>query len=420
MRRYILVINYAPESLLRLFGELRQKGTAYRDMDLLILTPKVDDYTDLGENIEIIECDFGDELSIQNALTPYRDMICAVLCRGDKYIQDLRRVIPYLSKTVLVSTPESLASATNKRLMRADFMQHFPDITPHFTEVHDSSTHTIQYIEDTLDYPVIVKPASLASSLLIQSCRDRSQLQAALTMVFTEIANIYRREDRRDAPQVIVEEFLEGDFYSIDAYVMQPGEVYFCPPVEYIPANKLGIDDFFLYKRFVPVALSEEETKQANEATARAIAAVGLSHTSVHVELVNTANGWKIIELGPRLGRFRTAMYRYGYGIDHSYNDLLIHMGKKPHVSNTLKQHCAAYSIYPRQEGTLKEISGIAKIQQHPLTRYCVVAAQPGDMCRFAKNGGHALAEFVVASKNRAEFEAVQAFIEAHVEAIIA
>ena len=421
IKQYLLIINLAPRNLLDAVAELG-KRQEFVNLTALILTAtpeKYDsDYLD-GLQVCIVPCSFDSDEEIAAAIAPYREAIRGVTCRADKNIQDLRRVIPFLPPRVLVSTPESLAAATNKRLMRINFMQHYPEITPHFIEIHDATDTTINNVEGHLQYPVIVKPANLASSLLIQSCHNQDQLKRALHKTFERVDVIYRAEGRRDKPQIIVEEYLEGKLYSIDAYVMKPGEVYYCPPVGYVAAKQLGIDDFFLYKRFIPAGLNASEIAAANEVAAKAIAAVGLVHTSVHVELILTAHGWKIIELGPRLGNFRDTMYKRSYDINHPLNDVLIRFGHEPQINSTLFEYCATYSVYPKKEGVLRCINGLERLESLPEVRYLRVRAEPGTQCKFAKHGGHALAEFTVSSKDKRTFDELTAFIEKEVIATV-
>lgn len=420
--RYLLVIHYAPLSILRSVAKLRQQA-AFANLGILILTPNPKFYQEKWQAsdvpVKFVACSFSSQAEITGALGPDRDVICSVLCRGDRYVQYLRRVIPLLPVGILAATPESLAAATNKRLMRRDFLRYFPEISPQFLQVQDASPASLAAIEQRLAYPIIIKPADLSSSVLIHSCHTKSELRSNLPHIFKTIRDIYRAEGREDEPQVIVEEYLEGDFYSIDAYVMRPDEIFFCPPVAYITAKQLGIDDFFLYKRFVPAGLDDAEVGQANQVTAKAIKALGLCHTSVHAELIRTKQGWKIIELGPRLGRFRQTMYMQGYGIDHSRNDILIHFGKKPAIPQTFKRYCAAYSIYPVAEGVLREVTQLETLRLHPAVTFLQVNKKPGELCLYAKHGGHAIVEFAIASDDKRQYEVAAQFIETEVTAVI-
>ncbi len=418
---YVLVVNKASQSVMESIAQLR-KFPQYAHIRPLVMTANPAKYShllEIAEPVEIIGCSFGSDKEIALALQPFKKRIRAVVCRSDTQIQYLRRLTPHLPPGVLVATPKSLEIATNKRLMREVFARHAPEITPHFIQVHDASPATVAAVEDELQYPVIVKPANLASSLLITACQTRAELQAALGKIFSMIDEVYKRKDRKDKPQVIVEEYLEGDFYSVDAFVMEPGQVYCCPPIGYVPAKQLGIDDFFLYKRFAPTRLTDEEMAEGNKTVAKALAAVGLTNSPAHVELVLTKHGWKIIELGPRLGWFRHQMYKSAYGIDHSMNDILIHLGQKPIIPTKIISHCSAYSIYPEKEGTLHEIQGLQDVKMSPMTLLMRVFAKSGDICVHAKNGGRALAEFVIADDNEAAFERMVDFVEHKVKAII-
>ncbi|HEY1645203.1 MAG TPA: hypothetical protein VGF75_02345, partial [Candidatus Saccharimonadales bacterium] len=195
------------------------------------------------------------------------------------------------------------------------------------------------------------------------------------------------------------------------------GEIYVCPPVAYIPAKQIGIDDFFLFKRFMPTKLSASEIEGANGVTKKAIKAVGLEYSSAHVELVLTKNGWRVIELGPRLGRFRDRMYGLSYGIDHSLNDVKLHLGLKPEINTKLIRYSAAYSIYPHHEGKLTAIKGLDKVIGSPYLQWHKVFAEPGKQVAFAKHGGHALAELLIASEDKSEFDKLANEIEQHVYA---
>lgn len=422
-QQFILVVDYLSRSIINAVQSLRDEPTVH-GAGILLLTHQPERYGHFigavpGVSIVIVPCAFETEAAVGSALNAYVQDVIGIACRGDMRIQYLRKLVPLLGPDVLVASVKSLEIATNKQLMRQAFTSMFPEITPRFVEITESDDGALDSVEAAMQYPVIVKPANLASSLLIQSCASRDELSVALTGIFASIHNTYVRENRHDSPQVIVEEYLEGDFYSIDAYVMNQDEMYFCPPVAYIPAKQLGVNDFFLYKRFVPVSLDAHEITAANNTVQKALTAVGLTHSTAHVELVRTGAGWKVIEIGPRIGRFRIKMYALGYGIDHSLNDVKIHMGLPPIIPRTSLRHCAAYSIYPHTEGVLHEIAGIDKLAKYPSVVWTRVTASPGDQCLYARHGGHALAEFIIASDDEAEYNRTVAYIEHSVHAII-
>ena len=419
---YVLVIEHMADGVIAAVQYLRSEP-AWHGLGIVLLTERprqLNRFTDAPVPIRTAMCDFDRPETIAVALEPFRDGIRGVVCRGDVYIQQLRATLPFLPRRVPAPSRQALRAATDKRLMRRAFQRRYPEITPRFVEVQDASPATLAKVAVAqLNYPVIVKPANLASSLLVQSCGSAAELKQSLTMMFDRIHEIYQREKRRQKPQAIVEEYLEGEFYSIDAYVSEVGVVRCCPPVCYVPAKQLGIDDFFLYKRTIPAGLSAAETTTANDVVAKAIAAVGLAHSSAHVELVRTAAGWKVIELGPRLGNFRHKMYGLSYGIDHSLNDVKLHLGLPVEIPENFKLYSATYSIYPEREGRLRTIRGLDDLARRPEIVWLSVRAQTGNMCLQAKHGGHALAQFMLATPDRRRFAAVcQAAEEVHADCI--
>jgi len=417
----ILITEAIKQSVIDSAAKLAREHPELGTPELVLVSAHPHDYEQFTQaGVRIIACDYTDA-SIKELLASIKEPIKAVVCRGDKYVQYLRRLALFLPPNVPVSSPEALEAATNKRRMRAAFHAQYPEITPQFVQVDAASQDSVETKLGHLQFPVIIKPASLASSLLIQKCNTMAELKEHLTETFAVLDQTYRLEGRSEPPEVIVEEFLTGDFYSIDSYVMAAGKIWHCPLVSYVPAEQLGIDDFFLYKRSTPVSLPQSEVAAAELTAAKAIQAAQLCYSSVHVELIKTANGWKVIEIGPRIGRFRNIMYNEAYGIDHGYNDLLIHLGLKPVLPKvSAPKGCVAYSIYPHQEGILKEVTGLSGIEKLQSTVYFRNDSHVGRRVLQAKHGGHALCEVILAADSPAQLNRDADWFEHHVEAIVA
>lgn len=415
MSAYLLVVRHLPHSL-RQSDEL-QKIPGYKNLIPLVITPEPEWFAN-DATVKAIPCGFSSSEEVRQALAPYKNEIVGVFCAREANIQLLRQIIPHLPAIIRTPSVESLVASTDKRIMRRALATYAPDATPAFIGAIDASSQTVADIEAFVPYPVIVKPASLASSLLIQSCHNRVELKAALAHIFANINMVYAAQKRQSPPRVLVEEYLDGTFYSVDAYIMEAGNVRFCPPVAYTSYNQRGVDDFSLYVRTTPANLSQSNTKAAYDTTAKALAAVGLTWSSAHVELVLTKKGWKIIELGPRIGRYRHRMYKHAYGLDHYLNDVRVHLGLEPITPSTPLAYCAAYSFYPEKEGRLDKIAGMAYLHQNPAVRDLHIRSKKGDMCAFAKNGGGVVGECYVVMPDQSEFKRTLAFIDQHVQVL--
>jgi biotin carboxylase len=189
--------------------------------------------------------------------------------------------------------------------------------------------------------------------------------------------------------------------FSIDSYVNQRGVVYHTPLVHVRTGRSVGYEDFFGYLRITPVVLKPHKIEAAKKTAEKAIEALNLRSTTVHTELMKTEDGWKVIELGPRIGGFRHEMYSLSYGIDHSLNDILIRIPKKPILNKKVKGFTAVMQFYPRSKGRLKGIVGINKVRKLESFSRLELKKQIGDMCDFARNGDDPVFDIVLFNKSR-------------------
>ncbi len=350
----------------------------------------------------VISCDFSSDESLQKALAPYQDELMAITVRGDDMIPRLQRLIPYVPYA-RTPTEQSLAWASDKILMRQRFRTHNPDLSPHFLVVDKVDKKTIQEIEDTLTFPVMVKPSGLGASRLVGMCYHKEELETFLKRVFKEIDAVYAETNGTWEPQVLVEEFMDGSLYSIDAYVSQFGKIFFCPLVSVKTGKTIGFDDFFGYIQMTPPNLNPDSIQGAEIVAEQAIKALGLRSTTAHIELLRTEQGWKIVEVGARVGGFRHMLYEFSFGINHTMNDVLIRSGKKPDVKKKIIGHSAAMKFFAKKEGTLVKLTGIKKIQELKSMKKLYMYKKIGDSCKFAKHGGSSVFNLILVNKDRSE-----------------
>jgi len=344
--------------------------------------------------------DFNDPIDIQSAVKTFKDDLLLATCRGDPNIPYFAKIIPFIPY-IGVPTVASVTWSTNKISMRDRFTIEDPSITPEYKIITNDSGETMNSLEENVGYPMMIKPAKLMSSLLIQECPDRESLKNTLKNVFEQIQAVHDRVGRKDSPEVVVEQRMIGPLYSIDSYVDNKGKVYHCPPCGYVDGKQAGYSDFFLYNRTTPaVSLSDEDVTNAETVTEKGIHAMGLKNTTCHSELILTGTGWKIIEIGPRIGRYRDKMYELGYGIDHTLNDMLNRMSIEPEIPTQTKKHVAAFSFYPKTEGLLKEIEGIEKVKTLKSVHEVKIYKEPGYNAKFASNGGEEIVSVMLANQD--------------------
>lgn len=363
------------------------------------------DWTDVAKKIGVdifLLCDFKSHVKITKTLLPYHNDIIAATSRSEENVPYFMKVIPHLPY-LKTPTAESLKWSTDKLMMREMFSAYDETITPKFTMVADTSSETLKKIKERVGFPLVVKPANLAVSLLVSICYHEEELAETLKKVFRKVCRVYAENRRKDEPKLLAEQFMDGDMYSVDLYVNSRGKVYFCPMVYVKTGRLVGFDDFFGYFQLTPTLLKDKSIEAARRAAVKSIRALGLRSSTAHVELMRLEDHWKVIEVGPRIGGFRSMMYELSYGIDHSMNDILIRMGKKPIISDKVKGYTAVLKLFAREEGILSELKGVKKLKELESIKGIQLNKKIGDRCHFAKNGGKSVCNVILFNKDRSK-----------------
>lgn len=352
-------------------------------------------------DLELV-CNINKPASIAGVLAPVANRIVAVISRGESRINLLRKVIPHVPYLPL-PTESSLLWATDKVLMRGQLAAHDKSITPRYAIISNTEPETLERVAKKVRFPLVIKPAELAASLLVSICYHEEEFEKTVKKVFRKINKVYKENKRTEKPKVMVEQFMEGEMYSIDGYVDAKGSIVWCPFVHIKTGKQIGFDDFFGYQQLTPTAMTASTQDKARLVAEKATHALGMRNTTVHVELMRTEDGWKVIELGARVGGFRSVLYNLTYGIEHSLNDVRIRMGKKPLVPKKQKGYAAAMKFFAKKEGVILKINGLKKIQKLSSHQKTSQHLFVGDKCKFAKNGGKSVCDVIFYSKNKSD-----------------
>ena len=353
-----------------------------------------------------LEVDFSASDKIEAALLPYAEKLYAVTTRAESFMSDFIKIIPNVPY-VRTPTTESLRWASDKLLMRRRLSAYDKKLTPKFIEVKKNTKESRKRIIKKIGFPLVVKPTNLAQSLLVSVCHHEEELEQALRKTFGVIERTYSENGRTETPKIIVEEFMDGLMYSVDAYVSARGRITFCPLVRTKTGKEVGFDDFFGYLQITPTILSAESVYKAQEVAAKGVHALALRSTTVHVELMRMDNTWKVIEIGARIGGFRHDLHLLTCGIDHSMNDVLIRAGVAPIVPKKCGMYGAAMKWYPKSEGVITKVSGVKRLEKlSSFVRFDGDIKKKGDLIKFAKHGGKAVFRLILAHEDRSKLMA--------------
>jgi biotin carboxylase len=353
---------------------------------------------DTTGKFKMVVCNFSDISSISAALKPFKDNLLLVVSSSERNQPYLKKALPHMPY-VLGPTEHSLDWSTHKITMRELLQSYNPDLVPKFIQISHNKPEHIEHIAKTFNFPVIVKPNGLAASILVNKANNREELEEYVNKSFEVIEDIYKRDKGRGRPSMLIEEFMDGNMYSVDSYVNEEGSVWSPPVIKVTTANSIGKEGFYSYRNDTAHDLTPEQVVVAHDVAKQAIHALGLRSSVAHIELFLTKDGWKVIELGPRAGGYRQDMYLLGYGMDHAYNELLVKVGLEPEIINEPIGYCSIMNIYADTEGVITNISGFDDALTNPSVYWLKQYANVGDMALFCGNGGKFIVDGVLHNK---------------------
>lgn len=379
--KYIVFINAVSkrtEGLLKKYIAQHHKPWDYRILKQIGETPM--------EKAWYI--DYENKESIMDFFETFGKNIISITTRAEKDLPLFQKIIPYTPEHILVPTVLSLDLCLEKTKMRRALHNYDTALTPKFFILDTYNPETINALCKKITFPVIVKPSGLTSSLLIQAAYYPEELKTILEKIFTQIHGVYRQKHGRGAPEVLVEELIEGSVYSVDAHINNRGEVFFNPFIKYKVAIEKGFDDFFIYEVSAPADLPPYLVEQAQEVSKKGIEALGLKNSSAHIELIYKHNIWKLIEIGARVGGNRSTLYKKTFNTNIDMNDILIRMNKKIVIRKKHVGYSSILKLYPKKEGYITHIKGLSDIQTLPSVSKIIPNLKVGAYALFAKNGG--------------------------------
>jgi biotin carboxylase len=367
-----------------------ENDLGYAIKPLLLLDSRVKKPPQSDEGVIEVRTDFSKPEKIAEALLPYKTQLLAITCRSEKNLARFAAVLPHVPY-LRTPTVDSLTWSADKLKMRRRFAMYDKSITPKFTVLEHNSKDERAKAAKRVGFPMVIKPTNLAASLFVSICYHEEELEKTLRSVFRRLRKAYENDNRLETPQVIAEEYMDGDLYSIDSYVDSRGKTHHCPLVKQVSAKQRGHDDFYNYLQITPTTFKTSTIERAQETATTAIHALGLRSCLVHSELMKIDDEWKVVEVGARMGGFRHKLYEMSCDINHTANDVRIRIPKKPVIPKKCKNHACAIKWFADSEGVIKEMKGIKRIEQLESFVSINVHKRIGDKAVFARNGGRSI-----------------------------
>lgn len=364
-----------------------------------------------------ILCDFSSIDAIKQAIDEAvkKYSIDAVMTVYENYVVSAAMIADYLN---LPGLPISAAEAcTDKYLMRGLFAKSPQKISPDYDEIN-SLDDALAFAADHA-YPLILKPANLAKSLLVTKNNNQDELIHNYNKMQASIAGIYKKYAPLRSPKIIIEEFMTGPIHSVDAFVDQEGTPHVLEQVvDYQTGYDIGFDDNFHYSRLLPSKLSSADINAIRQTAAAGCRALGMKSSPAHIEIIRTSQGPRIVEIGARNGGYRERMHGIANDIDIPGNAILVALGQKPSIKANRNEPCAVLELFPKKPGTFTGINHAEELQQLPSLQYYALKQPLGHYVGSSSDGYKMCAIIMLHHTDTAQFASDLAYVNDHVYAM--
>ena len=222
-------------------------------------------------------------------------------------------------KGYIFPSPDVIKTATNKWEMKAAFNAYgVPCAKGVLLNAEDDLS---MVYEAQLDFPLIIKPLNAFSSRGVYRVENETELAA-----FRPKTAAFSKDGK-----LIVEEFLEGPEYSIEALTHQGHTEIIQYTEKFVTPFPYTVEMGHLQ----PADLTPQQRAAIGKAVKGAIEAVGLQNTASHTEVKWTPKGPKVVEIGPRLGGDFISSYLtlYSSGVNMDEAAIQIALGDRPEIN---------------------------------------------------------------------------------------
>jgi biotin carboxylase len=266
---------------------------------------------------------------------------------------------------------ETALNATDKTRMRRKFSE---AMVPSPRYIRLESNHTIEKVFETLDFPMVMKPVDNMGARGIRRIDTAHELTAWLPEAF--------RHSRSGA--VIVEEFVPGSEYSIDA-VVENGKVTICGFAD----RHITFDPYFVEMgHTIPSEAPAERIEEMTAVFNSGVKALGITIGAAKGDVKYSPRGPVIGEIAARLsgGYMSGWTYPYSSGVEVTAAALNLAVGLPAGDLKPRWQGISAERAYISIPGKIEEISGVRAAEQMVGIKNVLPRVKVGDGVRFPTN----------------------------------
>lgn len=342
----------------------------FPDVHQMVLT-ELTDYNLLRENIKAIQAQ-GKKVE-------------AILSFIDPYVHVAAKLSKELGLTAV--PPEPLARMEDKILTR-ELLRNLP-VSPYFARLKKEDS-----LEDFIEkqkelFPLIVKTPVSTGSKDVLFVEDEKQLALSINNLL-----------KKGSDEVLLEEYLEGPQYLIEACVYN-GKVHVIAVLE---------QEITFFERFIVTGyclLGEMDRIFYNKiynTVCLILEQFEMNNGSCHLEMRLINDEWKLIEINPRIsGGAMNKIIEIAFGINLVEETIKIFLGQEPNFEKKYKRFVYAQYLTSHSTGRLIKVTGKNRCSRLPGVEEVFIKPKKGRILHPPLSMGDRYGYVLASSENKDE-----------------
>jgi biotin carboxylase len=265
-------------------------------------------------------------------------------------------------------------------------------------QVLASSTYAPRFLRLTNGTVFSQKEIEASLPLILKSPNSTGSKDVILVNTYSEFQDTKDKLlNKYPGLPILVEEFLEGPQYLVEA-IVQDNKVTMVAVIE---------QEITFCKRFIVTGylMLKDMERDFYESLKRSVTKIielhGLSNGACHLEMRYVKNQWKLIEVNPRIsGAGMNQFVKIGRGIDLIEETLKLILREKADFNPRFEEHVFSQYVTVSQSGILAKVLGKNVASRCPGVKVVYVKPKKGSIIRQPLSMGDRYAYVIATGKN--------------------
>ncbi|MDF1559923.1 MAG: ATP-grasp domain-containing protein [Bacteroidales bacterium] len=286
----------------------------------------------------------------------------------------------------IFNSPDVTERSTDKWLMKESFMA--AGVSCAEGILIRSDEEPAARLKAAPAFPVIIKPRDAFSSRGVFRCCSPEEV-----LSYVDISRRFAT-----AGDILIEEFIHGREYSVEAITFRGETTIIQFTEKFTTPYPTTVETGHLQ----PAGLTAVERECIAEVVVRALRALGIENSASHTEVMLTANGPKVIEVGARLGGDFIASYltRSSTGVSMDRAAIQVALGMAPDLRSDRRDYSMISFIELPAGKRVVRVHDTGDIAAMPGVVFARLFVRPGDITEPVTHSAHRAGCVIVAGSS--------------------